>query len=110
LGYIADSAGAEGLYEAFHRRPPDRVTRRRLPREIPETLVHLGRVRAIVYSARRGRPPGGERPRTFVHVFDTPPELTCDPEGRQLFLLGGGYRVTRRGIEEEDRERPPRLR
>lgn len=100
MGYIADSSEAEALYEAFHRRPPDRVLRRRQPRVIPETLVHLGRVRAIVYEARRGRAdPNGEQPRTFVHVFEERPDLACDPEGRQLFLLGGGYRVSRRGIE-----------
>jgi hypothetical protein len=31
--------------------------------------------------------------------MDTPPILASDPAGRQLFILGGNYRVTERGIE-----------
>jgi hypothetical protein len=39
------------------------------------------------------------QPRTFVHFFETPAHLTCDSRGRQLYIQGGRYRVTTRGIE-----------
>jgi hypothetical protein len=31
--------------------------------------------------------------------METPPLLVCDPEGKQLYVIGGNYRVTNRGIE-----------
>ena len=32
-------------------------------------------------------------------TLETPAQLTCDVTGTQLYILGGHYRVTRRGIE-----------
>lgn len=65
-------------------------------RLIPPVLVQLGFLRGLIYSSDRGQP---GCPRTFVHFMRTPPRLACDPAGSQLFILGGRYRVTRRGIE-----------
>jgi len=31
--------------------------------------------------------------------MQTPVQLTCDPRGTQLYIVGGNYRVTERGIE-----------
>jgi hypothetical protein len=59
-----------------------------------EPLVDLGRLRGVIYS--RGAP-GATR--TYVHFMRTLPRLACDRTGRQLYVLGGNYRVTRRGIE-----------
>jgi hypothetical protein len=63
---------------------------------MPKALTQLGRLRAVIYRSDR-RQQG--RPRTFIHFFDTPPRLTCSPDGRRLYLVGGRYRVTSRGIE-----------
>ena len=37
--------------------------------------------------------------RTYIHFMDTPPILASDPAGHQLYVVGGNYRVTDRGIE-----------
>jgi hypothetical protein len=63
---------------------------------IPDVLMHLGELHGLIYRSDRGQ---CGRPRTFVHFFETPADLTCDPHGRQLHILGGNYRITRRGIE-----------
>jgi hypothetical protein len=38
-------------------------------------------------------------PRTYVHMMRQRPQLMCDRSGTQLFVRGGRYRVTARGIE-----------
>ena len=68
----------------------------RCQRMIPDVLMHLGELHGLIYRSDRGQ---CGRPRTFVHFFETPADLTCDPHGRQLHILGGNYRITRRGIE-----------
>lgn len=73
-----------------------RQLRGRCQRMIPDLLTHLGELRGLIYRSDRGQ---CGRPRTFVHFFETPAQLTCDPQGRQLHILGGNYRITRRGIE-----------
>lgn len=59
-------------------------------------LRNIGRLRALIYVSDRG---GRERPRTFIHFMRRWPRLDCDRSGRQLFIVGGNYRVTPRGIE-----------
>jgi hypothetical protein len=56
----------------------------------------LGRLRALIYVSDRGC---RGRPRTFIHFMRRWPRLACDRSGRQLFIIGGNYRVTPRGIE-----------
>jgi hypothetical protein len=73
-----------------------RLLRGRCQGMIPNVLMHLGELRGLIYRSDRGQ---CGRPRTFVHFFETPAQLTCDPQGRQLHILGGSYRITRRGIE-----------
>lgn len=63
---------------------------RRLP------LAPLGELRGLIY---RPRPAPGEPPRNYVHFFKRPPVLAADPAGRRLYIIGGQYRLTRRGIE-----------
>ena len=58
------------------------------------SLVDLGRLRGVIYS--RGSSGGS---RTYIPFMRTPPRLACDRTGRQLYVLGGNYRVTKRGIE-----------
>ena len=59
-------------------------------------LRTIGRLRALIYVSDRG---GRGRPRTFIHFMRRWPRLSCDRLGRQLFIVGGNYRVTPRGIE-----------
>jgi hypothetical protein len=83
-------------YSAFHRFPARQVMRVACRRVIPKVLVHLGTLRGLIYSSDRGEP---GCPRNYIHFMETPPRLACDPAGRQLYILGGRYRVTVRGIE-----------
>lgn len=89
---------ARALFERFTGRPPERVACLPFERWAPRVLVELGELRALVYrAARRAGEPGGRQ--TYVHHFDRPPHLLADPAGRRLFIAGGRFRVTRRGIE-----------
>jgi hypothetical protein len=63
---------------------------------IPDVRMYLGELRGLIYRSDRGQ---RGRPRTYVHFFETPANLTCDARGRQLYIQGGRYRVTTRGIE-----------
>jgi hypothetical protein len=84
------------LFETFHRYPAVRVGFAPCRRLIPGVLVRLGKLKGLIYSSDRGQP---GQPRTFIHLLGKPPLLACDETGKQLYILGGQYRVTRRGIE-----------
>jgi hypothetical protein len=78
-------------YAEFHGRKPAKAIRRTIPNP-PAQAFLLGEVREIVYK----RP--GE-PTPYLHKFKRPYALlVSDAKGRHLFLVGGGYRVTARGI------------
>jgi len=87
---------AAQLFEDFHCFRPPSLMRYRCRRAIPRVLVSLGELRGLIYRSDRGR---RGYPRTFIHFLEEPAGLACDPTGRQLYILGGSYRVTRRGIE-----------
>ena len=86
---------ADSLFREFHDFPPDRIFKRRCPRPVAPFLVRVGRLKGVIYSSDRGQ---CGRPRTFVHFMKTPPVLAANPEGTQLYILGGRYRVGRKGI------------
>jgi hypothetical protein len=68
----------------------------RAPCPVELDRVVLGRLKGLIYS--RGRDPAGH-PRTYVHFMRTPPWLASNAQGTQLYILGGRYRVSPRGIE-----------
>ena len=84
------------LFERFHCFRPWDVKRLSCNRVMPKVLVRVGDLRGLIYQSDRGQP--GCR-RTFVHFLESPTQLACDPSGKQLYIIGGNYRVTRRGIE-----------
>ena len=92
----ADVDEGVGLYRTFNRFPPSRVITVRHPRAIPPVVVELGRLVGLMYRSDKWQ---HGRPRTFIHFMESPPRLTCDPAGTQLYVIGGRYRVTDRGIE-----------
>jgi hypothetical protein len=93
---LADVNDGVGLYRTFNRFPPSGVITVRHPRAIPPVVVELGRLVGVIYSSDKWQP---GRPRTFIHMMESPPRLTCNPAGTQLYVIGGRYRVTDRGIE-----------
>ena len=84
------------LYRVFHNSSERRIIRRRCDRMMPRVLVDLGALRGLIYSADRD---GCGKAKTFIHFMETPPRLMCDPQGNQLYVIGGRYSITRRGIE-----------
>ena len=87
---------AQELFERFHSFAPPKTLRRQYPRLMPKVLVNLGELRGLIYRSDKEQ---CGRPRTFIHFMETPPLLASDPEGKQLYIVGGNYRVTARGIE-----------
>jgi len=85
-----------GLFEKFHTFVPKILQRLKLNRIIPPVVVQLGELKGVIYSSDRWSP---GRKRTFIHFMEKPPKLASDPQGRQLYILGGRYRVTAKGIE-----------
>jgi hypothetical protein len=60
-------------------------------------LLTLGELRGVIYRASRAP---GEVPKNYVHFFvQRFPVLATDPNGRRLYIIGGRFRVTERGIE-----------
>ena len=84
------------LYREFNRFGPARVLRIRHPRMIPPVAVELGDLVGLIYRSDK-RQPG--RPRAYIHFMQAPPRLVSNPEGTQLYIVGGSYRITQRGIE-----------
>lgn len=73
------------------------VARVRITRFVRLPLAPLGELRGLIYRASRAP---GEVPKNYVHFFNQRlPVLAADPTGKRLYILGGRYRVTKRGIE-----------
>jgi hypothetical protein len=87
---------ARRLFQEFHSFAAPHVIRSECRRSVPDVLVKLGELRGLIYSSDKAQ---CGRPRTFVHFMESRPMLASDPSGRQLYILGGNYHVTARGIE-----------
>ena len=84
------------LYRAFNRFGPSRMMTIDHSRVIPPVVVELGELVGLMYRSDKGRP---GQPRTYIHRMEDPPRLVSNIEGTQLYIVGGSYRVTSRGIE-----------
>lgn len=83
-------------FEAFKGEKPAKLRRSRLP-DSDVTGWEMGPVLGVAYEARRD----GQTQRYF-HEFkkSARPRLVSSDTGRQLYIEGGRYRVTDRGIED----------
>jgi hypothetical protein len=59
-------------------------------------LVDLGELVGVIY---RLQPGPRARAGTYVHMMADPPRLMSNAAGTQLYIVGGSYRITARGIE-----------
>jgi hypothetical protein len=84
------------LYRAFNRFGPSRVMTIDHFRVIPPVVVELGELVGLMYRSDKGQP---GQPRTYIHRMEDPPRLVSNIEGTQLYIVGGSYQVTPRGIE-----------
>jgi hypothetical protein len=90
----AVSSAREGRGPAPVVHAPDASLARAAGRQRP--LTELGELVGVIYRSDR-RTPG--RARTYIHFMQDRPRLASDATGRQLYVVGGSYRVTARGIE-----------
>jgi hypothetical protein len=73
------------------------MTRRRFTRIVRLPLKPVGELRGVIYRTRRVP---GEAPKNYVHFFQgRSPLLVTNLTGTRLYIIGGHYRVTPRGIE-----------
>ena len=84
------------LYRAFNHVGPSRVITIGHSRVIPPIVVELGELVGLMYRSDKGQL---GQPRTYIHQMEDPPRLVSNIEGTQLYIVGGSYQVTARGIE-----------
>ncbi len=84
------------LYRTFNRFGPSSIVMIRQSRVIPPVVVELGKLVGLIYRSDKDQP---GRPQTYIHFMEEPPRLVSNVEGRQLYIVGGSYRVTAQGIE-----------
>lgn len=85
---------AADLYERFSGHDPEEIGRVSVP-AIPRVGVAIGEVDGILYSTIRD----GKHEK-YIHKFHKRdrPLFVVSPDGKQLFLIGGNYTFTERGI------------
>lgn len=85
---------AADLYERFSGHEPEAIGRVRVP-PTPRVGVAIGEVDGILYSTVRD----GVLEK-YIHKFrkSDRPLFVVSPDGKQLFLIGGAYTFTERGI------------
>lgn len=83
-------------FTGFKGERPQSVSRVRVP-ELPHVMLTIGDCIGIMYRTHRGG-----RTDNYLHRFkkSSRPTLCCSSDGKTLYLLGGAYRVTDRGIED----------
>ena len=91
---------AEEAYDQFHwgetgRR---RISPRRLPRA-PKVLVELGSLEAVTYGTTKAGDGYSHYEHAFGETGGAKPRLAMDPKTKRLWIVGGRYTVTERGIE-----------
>jgi hypothetical protein len=84
------------LYKTFNRFAPDRIQHVRQPRVMPQVVVNLGDLAGLIYRSDKWQP---GHPRTYIHFMEKQPRLVSNVAGTQLYIIGGDYQVTARGIE-----------
>jgi hypothetical protein len=87
--------GAE-LYRQVYRFEPARLQRHAYPRLAPPVVVTLGELVGVIYRSDKWNP---GLPQTYIHFMEDRPQLASNVEGSQLYIVGGSYRITARGIE-----------
>lgn len=92
-----DIERAADLFERFTGHDATRANRLVLP-PTPRALMLLGDLDGVLYTCVRD----GEVER-YIHEFRKRdrPQLAVAPGGRQLYIVGGAYRVTSLGIVDD---------
>lgn len=87
-------ATAKELYERFTGHPGEEIGFIDVP-AMPKTVVAIGQIDGILYTTVRDG-----KTEKYIHKFSRKarPLFAVSPDGQQLFILGGEYDFTERGI------------
>jgi len=88
---------AAKLYESFTGEAPESVVAVPAPKQ-PEVVVSIGTCDGILYTTVQD----GKLVR-YIHEFKRAarPTFAVSPDGKALYLLGGAYNFTERGIVDK---------
>lgn len=94
----AQIARAKNLFKRFTGHDSEYADKVRIP-EYPDAVVCIGDVAGIMYNTVRDG-----KAEKYLHRFhaSSRPLFCVSPDGSQLFLLGGAYDFTERGIVDTD--------
>lgn len=94
-------ARAKKLFRDFTGRAPSRGDIGALNFTQKDTIVFVpGVCESIIYTANRD----GKRER-YIHDFKNRPVLAISSDGKQAYILAGGYRFTERGFVDTPHRR-----
>ena len=88
---------AAALYEDFSGHDADEIERVKKP-DIPDVLTVIGSLEGVIYTTTRDG-----KPEKYIHRFKRGSQglLCVGPDGDQLFIIGGKYLFTDRGIVDK---------
>ena len=97
----SDIERAASMSERFTGHAAEPLGRVMVP-PLPRVATVIGELDGVLYSCIRDG-----RPERYVHEFARPdrPLLAVSPDGRQLIIVGGGYRFTALGIVDDSDKR-----
>lgn len=89
---------AADLYERFSGHDPEEIGKVRIP-DLPPVGVAIGEVDGILYTTVRDG-----KTEKYIHKFhkQDKPLFVVSPDGKSLFMIGGCYRFTERGIVDRN--------
>jgi hypothetical protein len=88
---------AKALYKDFSGHEGDETEFVQKPK-IPDALLVIGELEAVIYSTVRD-----DQHERYIHKFrpNSRAMLCVSPDGDQLFVIGGSYEFTDRGIVDK---------
>lgn len=96
---MSDFNRVRRLYQGFREREPKRVKKIAVPR-LPRAAMVMGYVTSISYDTTHGN-----RAQGYTHPFAPASRPLLCTDGKRLFIIGGRFRVTSRGIVDLDAHR-----
>lgn len=93
----SDIAKARRLYSDFSGHDGDEVAFVKTP-DAPRVLAVIGELEAVIYSTVRD-----DNAERYIHKFRQKSRalLCVSPDGGQLYIVGGNYEFTERGIVDK---------
>jgi hypothetical protein len=97
----AEVQRAADLYHDFTGHTDLKAVKIKAP-TMPKAMLAIGHCDGVLYSTVRDG-----KAEKYIHRFrkDSRPLLTASPDGKQLFMLGGAYDFTERGIVDKPTKR-----